>query len=188
MSEFQIPPVVTFVGRQTTRLADGFLRDDPTAKAGLAEIRKCADGKIHPDPAILQWTLEGLPECNRHREWAASLTLGLFALTQRANHERSAVTDTRFMTAVSKLADNNDQWAKGLVRSFRSIQRTDSPELLAHRLRAFANQLNSEKSGANWGWLAFRLEQWHNPNTRDQARLAWGREFFNPTIKPENNK
>lgn len=182
MNQPRTPAIVEWTRNKVNRLAQGYIQHDPTATAAIAQLRKCADGKPHSDPDILQWTLEGLP-MGAEREWAASLTLGLFAITQRANHTTSCQNDERpFMRALADMVEAKPEWANGITRQRKFVDSTDTPESLARRLAALARQMNNAGMTCDWGWMAYRLQQWANPDTRNAARLQWGRDYHR-TIK-----
>lgn len=189
------PEIVRWMRTRTSYLADGYMSMDQTATGAMATLRKCADGKTHSGPEILQWTLEGLSfddirnadgmineKLMGYRQWAASLTLGLFAVAQRANRGRSMQDDdTPFMAAIAAMAAKYPEKRNGLTRQRAFIDQTDDEGSLASHFRALARQLNGAGIPCDWGWLAFRLEQWANPNTRNLARLNWGETYY---IKP----
>lgn len=169
--------IVDWTRRRVNRLSTGYRRRDPATIADLARIRRCADGKPHTDPETLAWTLDGLPR-NPNVEWAGALALGLYATAQSSirNHDMQD-DDTPFMTAVRTMRDRNNGWANGIDGKIRFINATDQPDLLASRLRALTRMLNQTHTPCDWGWLAYWLAQWADPDRRDSARIRWGRDY-----------
>lgn len=133
---------------------------------------------------IMAWTLDGLPagyEPSEGASWsenAAHTAITLCALHQRSTRSAPAHKDgVGFGRAIGELHRTSAN-QEGVLRRFNAAGTSESwPELTTH-VRGLVNLLKSSGLRLDYGLLARDLEQFQDPDRRDNVRLRWGRGFY----------
>ena len=178
-------------------------REDPYVRASLAKLRRGIGKPPGSMPDIWDLTLGGLPEAflsKTHEptpgEWAAYLSLTLFALHQQGKSLRddpmsmadNTKPDKSLGHAVLILTAKRGPDAKDAIkRRFDVVVTSDSPEELAYHLRGIINLLRSEGIPLDYPRLAEDLYRFQTPALRDGVRLRWAQDYTIVRGKDEEN-
>ena len=182
-----------FVGKKIYTLMN---REESYVRATLAKLRRGV-GK-HPGsmPDIWDFTLMDLPEELLSKsgeptsgEWAAHLSLSLFALHQQSHDIRQkpmSATGGTLGSAVRTLVIKRGEASEDAIkRRFNMVVTSDNPEELAHHLRGLIQLLRSESISLDYPRLAEDLYWFQLPDWRDGIRLRWGQDYYSYNRKDE---
>ena len=175
-----------FVGQKIQFLSHA---QESTVKSTLAQLRR-GIGK-HPGgtPQIWNLTLENLPDSLLSKdsqgsptigEWAAHITLTLFALHQQGHDIRAELMsrdEGKFGKAVRKLVENDDDLPR-IKRRFDATVTSDNVEEISHHLRGLVQLLKANSIPLDYPGLAHDLYWFQIQKTRDNIRLKWGQDFY----------
>lgn len=171
---------------------EGYIRNGAYATASVARLRHGAGHRIGDDPAVFEWTLEGMPEnvdgyvcvgsddAPTDYERAAYAAITLFALHQQSIHESSMHTDEDMTMgrALGRLVIGNPNEA-GIRMRFNQLQTADDWLELMRHAQGLVRLLKKARIPLNYGQFADDLV--HLRRGRDAAngiRLRWGRDFI----------
>ncbi len=169
------------------------------AKATLANLRR-GIGKVPGElPEIWGVIFQNFPRVLSEKtseiepskaEWAAYLTLTLYALHQQGhdmekeNMQREGVG---LGTAVQRLAPDGEAVENSSVFSrFQTLATSSDIKELAHHLRGIIQLLSQGKIGLDYVKLSEDLYQYQFDESRNGVRLKWGRQYFGGIKKEEN--
>jgi CRISPR system Cascade subunit CasB len=155
-------------------------------RASLAKLRRGLGKKPGHVPEVNDFILGVLstaPPSNRYEatrtEWAAHITMTLFALHQQGKHTSMNNVKMPLGSAVRKLIfEKGESSEKSIKRRFDAVITSGSPEEVAHHLRGIIQLLRSEGMPISYPRLAEDLYWFQFPEYRDGVRLAWGREYY----------
>ena len=173
-------------------------RKESHISADLAKLRRGIGKQPGSIPDIWDLTLNNLPEeFYSHSdqptpgEWAAHLSLTLFALHQQGNdpkQSKMSKPDQTLGRAVRILVNNlGIESEDAIKRRFDTVVTSDTPEELAHHLRGLINLLKSKNIPLDYPQLADDLLKFQSPRLRDSVRLRWGQDYYSKERKDEGN-
>ena len=195
--EKQPKAIHDFVNKKINYLMN---REESYVRATLAKLRRGISRNPGSVPDIWDFTLSSLPEEFLSKsdvptpgEWAAHLSLTLFALHQQGNDIKqkpmSAPADS-LGSAVWRLVRAKGEASENAIkRRFDTVITSDSPEELAHHLRGLIQLLRSESIPLYYPQLAVDLLKFQSPLLRDGIKLRWGQDYcYNMGKDEENNE
>ena len=175
-------------------------REESYIRATLAKLRRGIGRQPGSMPDIWDFTLDNLPKEYISQydkptagEWAAHMSLTLFALHQQGNdikQNRMSEAERSLGSAVRQLVNKRGVVSEDAIkRRFDTVVTSDSPEELAYHLRGLINLMKSEKIPLDYPQLAEELLKFQNPDRRDSVRLRWGQDYyFNKGKDEEKNE
>lgn len=178
------------VSNRAYKLQADYQRDVPSAVAALARLRGAVGTAPGDDPAAWAETLAVIgDDLGRGddepttREWAAHLSLTLFALHQQSHRESGMHRGGQsFGQAVRRLSDayggEDDSESKPVLRKFHAIATADGLEELSHHARGLISQFRAKGIALDYGQFTDDLVALQDPRRAPSVRLAWGRAFY----------
>ena len=122
-------------------------------------------------------------------EWAAYLTLTLYALHQQGhdmekeNMQREGIglgAAVRRLVPDGEVAENSSVFSR-----FQTLATSSDIKELAYHLRGIIQLLNQGRIGLDYVRLSEDLYQYQFDGSRDGVRLKWGRQYFGEGKKEE---
>lgn len=177
-----------FVGRRASQLYEGYHRDDATAVATLARLRR-----TYPSGRELgadTWDVfDGMPvallgheDTPSRAEYAAVVSLALFSVHQqsrRADPMHRSGTRFSWGRSVGRLAAVSE--GEGVQRRFRALTRAGDIVAALPHLRGLVTQLRNDRIPTDYGALAADLYRLQSPAQLHAVRMHWTRDFHRPT-------
>lgn len=156
-------------------------------KGLLAEMRHGIGKEPGDLPELWGVLFEGFPEewmskngSPTRRERAVYLGLTLYALHQQGNNiseKNMNDGDTRFGSAVAKLAHDSDE-AERIRKRFIILSSSSDLPGLSHYLRGMIQLLRNEGIGFDYPLFTEDLFWFQFPDTADRVRLQWGQDYY----------
>ncbi|PRX51081.1 CRISPR-associated Cse2 family protein [Prauserella shujinwangii] len=170
------------------RLQTAYLRDQPAAKASLAQLRRGLGKPAGSVPEIWALTVGAVPpelvwrdDEPSHAEQAAHAALTLYALHQQSLPVPAHVPGTSFGHAVGRLRDNESRSEEAVTRRFMAVATAESMDELLVHVRGLVTQLRAHRYGFDYARFADDLHDLLRPGGAQRVRLAWGRAFYRTT-------
>lgn len=177
-----------YVGRRASQLYDGYRRDDATAVATLARLRRTypAGRELRADT----WDVfDGMPtpllghdDSPSRAEYAAVVALALFSVHQQSRRDDSmhrSGAQHSWGRSISRLAATVG--SDGVQRRFRALTRAGDIVAALPHLRGLVTQLRNEQIATDYGALATDLYRLQSPADLHVVRMRWTRDFHRPT-------
>ncbi|OLF09061.1 type I-E CRISPR-associated protein Cse2/CasB [Actinophytocola xinjiangensis] len=178
-------PIAVIVGARVTQLQGGYLRDDASAVAALARLRRGAGKPAGSVLDILEFTHAEEFARDWHRdepsyaENAAHVAMTLFALHQQSQRRAVHVQGRPFGSAVRAL-DKDARSDGPVARRFAALGTADSFAELTHHLRGLVQLMRAANVQFDYGQLARDLWVWQLPGRAPQVQNRWGRDYHFP--------
>lgn len=171
------------VDRQALTLQAQALAGVPSAIAALARLRRGVGKQPGELLDILEYTLDGKFFVRREDddasidEYAAHVTLTLFALHQQSKGQRMHSAGVGLGSALRRLADGPEV-PEPVRRRFRMLGTAESVTELTYHLRGAVQLLRTKDIPLDYGLMADQLVSWQWPGGSNRVRLRWGRDFY----------
>lgn len=196
------------VDKRATDLYTGLQRNNGSAIAALAKLRRAAASEIGEDPAAWQVAFLGFAhpdgdwDTPTYDEQAVYLALTLYALHQQAKNESMHQDGPSLGTALRQLAtiDGADNPSESVTRRFNALVTADTALESRWHLRSLVGQLRAHGIRLDYGRLADDLaalagrQRRHESSGagRRRVQLTWSRDFsrtpkLDPAPSPESN-
>lgn len=172
---------------RVAQLQARFLKDEPSAVAELARLRRAVEGAPGGDPSVWSVVFDGWPDALRATseeptpaENAAHAAVCLFAIHQQGRREdgmhqsKWSLGRSTGLLAVRLGADAES----AVKRRFDALATADDLGEILHHSRGLITQLRGEKIPLDYGLFARHLLWLQSPATADHARLRWARDFY----------
>lgn len=177
-----------YVGRRASQLFEGYQRDDASAVAALARLRR-AYPSGRELPANTWDVFDGMPAAlfghddgPSHAEYAAVVALALFSVHQQSRREdpmhRWGVQHS-WGRSMSRLHATSG--SQGIQRRFRALTRAGDVVAALPHLRGLVTQLRNQRIPTDYGALAVDLYRLQRPADAHDVRMRWTRDFHRPT-------
>lgn len=179
-----------YAGAQVQRLQNGYLRESPDAKAGLALLRKV--DPTRDDRLLLAWEatfhdppgeLIGHGDRTSLSERVLVTTMHLYAIHQQSKSEPMHVNGTGLGSAIRHLANPNDAESRErpVMRRYHALTTATRFAETVQHLRGLVSQMRSSGVPLDYAQLALDLYLLDSERTRTRVRLAWARDLTRPT-------
>lgn len=177
----------SYVATKVSVLQARYCRDDSTAAASLARLRRAVTAAPGADSAVWEETFEGLPggligrnDTPSRHEVAAHAAITLFAVHQQSKRDPMHTTGIGFGQAVQRLAAAGRNGDSAVLRRFQALSTaTDFAETTYHA-RSLITQFRTANVQLDYGRFAEDLADLQLPSRADGVRLRWGREYYRP--------
>lgn len=172
-----------FVDGQTASLQKRAVRNESTAVAALARLRRGVDRRPGELVDLLPYTHhdEFTPARDddepTYREIAVHTALTLFALHQQSQ-PRAMHVPGRGLGAAMRATAPGAELPEALLRRFRVLGTSEGLNELTHHLRGVIQLLRQAAAPVDYGRLADQLVTWQFVDGPASVRLQWGREFY----------
>ncbi|WP_119730091.1 type I-E CRISPR-associated protein Cse2/CasB [Thermomonospora amylolytica] len=181
----RLPDLVGQVaGASIARWQTGYLADQSTAVAALAQLRRGA-GKLPQDMPEL-WGMIGAEALFEERlsdteatraENALFLAVTLYALHQQSRTDQGMHKPGIELGAAVRRMMPGNEIDEPIRRRFVRVGAATTPDVLAYRLREIVTLLRRYAVPLDYRRLAIRLYQAQTPDGMRQVRQLWGRSF-----------
>lgn len=156
--------------------------------AALAKLRRGIGKEPGSMPELWELTLQDLPEALQgsgtepsNGERAVHTALTLFALHQQGNPIQKSCMSKEgepLGRAMRRFIQRHPEREAATSRRFMSAVRADSYEELVWHLRGLIQLLRTEALPLDYVSLVQQLCKYQTAASRNQIRLAWGRQFY----------
>ncbi|AXR74412.1 MULTISPECIES: type I-E CRISPR-associated protein Cse2/CasB [Auritidibacter] len=184
------PTVYKAVSSAAYRLGSGLLGNNPRSlshsRATLARLRRAAGEQPGENPmswaTIAEEVLMNLPESAVGKgpelstsEWAAAVSISMFALHQQSERKLMHEPGIDLGRAVGTLAQRAESGSiKGRLDALMVAR---DPKSLQYHLRALVSLLNAHHIPQDYGRLAEDLIRLRLPKRRQAVLVQWGRSY-----------
>lgn len=177
------------VGAVTSHLQMSYLSDSPalfaSASATLAKLRRAIGSSPGADPTVWEvmfadWPTElhSSSDDPTLDERAAHAALTLYSLHQQSKRQSRMHRGGRSLgLAVGELS-RTMATPDAVRRRFDALSTAGSFREVLHHGRGLVTQLRGADISLDYGLLASHLRRLQRPQTADQIRLRWARDFY----------
>lgn len=176
-------------------LQERLVKDESTAVATLARLRRCDPADVGAEPLVWEVTLGDLPDSLTHignkksdkptpAEQALHATLVLYALHQQSKDEGVHRPGVRFGQAVGTLAraraEQDEEFDKATVSRLHQAALAETFDGHVHYLRGLVQMMRSEKPTIGFDYARLATDLWQLASPRLESRwvlAAWGRDL-----------
>ncbi|MBF4163028.1 type I-E CRISPR-associated protein Cse2/CasB [Nocardioides acrostichi] len=187
-------PLATMVSRRAIALARAYQRDEPSATADLARLRRLVPDTDEVAPEA--WELVQLPDAmigeapdpnvyERAAQYAATAALGLFALHQQSGRDHAMHKSGWENHLGRSLALLRLRRESGIDAKVRALVRADRQVSAVRHLRSLVGLLRSEQIPVDYGDLAASLHQLTRRGGPQAVRIRWMRDYRRPLKNDE---
>ncbi len=165
----------------------------------LANLRRAVNAEPGADPAVWEYTLDGLPERYVGRtdaptagESAVHAAMTLYAVHQQSKPTSMHKPGVSLGRALALLGRTRSVAAqpdasKAVKRRFDALMTAESFAELTYHARGLIQQLRAADIALDYGRLAEDLRLLQRPATANSVRLRWGRDYaFVPSSPPSD--
>lgn len=184
------PPLDDFVAKQASGLQRDYLSERKAAVArarrDLANLRNAATREPGTVPAIWEITMADLPgrpnsdaiDHATSSEWAAHLTLTLFAIHQQSRAANMHKPGVGFGQAIRALIGDADESTSPVRRRFSLAMGSQTLPAFAYHLRGLIGQLRAAGIPLDYGKLAGDIYTFQTPGGADKVRRRWMLQYY----------
>ena len=169
------------------------IREQSAGRAMLANIRRGV-GKSPGDlPELWGLIFDRMPEelfgerKTSDAEWAIYAALTLYAMHQQGSEENVHAADISVGKAAAVLVKSEDDTDR-ILKRLNLIATAASQADLAYHLRGVIQLLKSESAKLDYARLAKELYLFRYPDTANEIKLAWGRDFYRQINRKKENE
>lgn len=173
------------VARRATGLQTAYQRDDSTAVASLALLRRGVGQRPGQDFRLIPLTIAGVHENTRtlpdeptDEEHAAYTALTLFAAHQQSQRNASMHRPGYSFGRSARLLGRRSGARDAVRARFTAIGTASTWDETVHHARGVIQQLRAFDIPLDYGRFAGDLYLLRKTSSAERVRLAWGRDFY----------
>lgn len=173
------------VGRRATGLQTAYRRDDSSAVANLAILRRGVSQRPGQDARLIGLTIagvypdpRGLSDKPMPAEHAAHAALTLFALHQQSHRDASMHRPGYSFGRSARLLGRRTGARDAVRTRFTAVATATSWDEILHHARGLIQQFRAHSIPLDYGRFARDLFELRSPEGAERVRLAWGRDFY----------
>lgn len=173
------------VARRATGLQTAYRRDDSSAVAHLALLRRGVGQRPGQDLRLVPLTIAGLhdnapalPDKPTDEEYAAFTALTLFAVHQQSHRDGSMHRAGYSFGRSARLLGRRSGSRDAVRARFTAIGTASTWDETVHHARGLIQQLRAFSIPLDYGRFAGDLYFLRKASTAERVRLAWGRDFY----------
>jgi CRISPR system Cascade subunit CasB len=171
-----------FVLSKIVPLQNGYVGAQPTpySRAALARLRRGVGKSPAECPDLAEFYVDPEERPSRQdptsREWAAHISIGLYAVHQQSGSQRMHRPGMPFGAAVGSISDQGQN--AGVVRRFQALATAADIVELSRHARGVVQLLRQAGQGFDYGEFAADLVRFQDARYTDEVRMHWGRGFY----------
>lgn len=185
------------VGIQVSELQERYRKDDSSAVANLARLRRGVGKSPGEHFDLIGLTIEGLypdakglPDEPTEAENAAFAALTLFALHQQSHRNASMHRSQYSFGRSARLLGRHTNSQDAVRARFTALATAQSWDGTVRYAMSFIQQFRAQAIPLDYAQFAVDLYRLQFPDSADRVRLRWGRDFYrqhHPEDDAENN-
>lgn len=159
------------------------IKDQSAGRGMLADIRRGIGKSPGELPDLWGIIFDRIPEellgysKPSNSEWAVYSALTLYALHQQGSDDFVHIADVSIGKAAACLVKSEDDTER-ILKRLNLIATAVSPQDLAYHLRGLIQLLKPESAKLDYARLAKELYLFQYPDSANEIKIAWGRDFY----------